>query len=394
MKNVQTYDVLKNIKHNLYTVLQLMFGLLAGIFLFNWLTVVRGSIDGVDPFYFLHAYDLSDFISNSLWLQLCEMLLFIACLVCFFVFGFKSDKKKRSAYDNFLEHREFFESESYLKQNDSYYRALVNDYLKVNSCFYERKGKVKFLYRKMTSYLYIQLIIAGLAFVGAFVAFQNAADHGNLYGNAIYLVAIGLMVILYIFMFYYMVVKHRKRCFQAYAIHVEPQQIRSNEFEFDASFMEYIANDAKLAKRADKMQKAGQNGIVPYIFSEPVTGWLLGGAAIEVVIIIFIVSIVISIVTPNSNKSTVSTLNIGKEDGTNKFSGIVIYGHAGEVYEISSYHAIMYHNTRTEYEAYSYLDYIEIRKDSAVVGWLRNNGSIDYANDYKGDQPFARWERR
>lgn len=39
-------------------------------------------------------------------------------------------------------------------------------------------------------------------------------------------------------------------------------------------------------------------------------------------------------------------------------------------------------------------DVLDERGDRVqTIGWLRGNGTVDYANDYEGDKPFMRWGR-
>ena len=71
----------------------------------------------------------------------------------------------------------------------------------------------------------------------------------------------------------------------------------------------------------------------------------------------------------------------------------VIYGSGNDKYEIDGYGYIMKYGQRTGFRLDGD-DVLDERGDRVqTIGWLRGNGTVDYANDYEGDKPFMRWGR-
>lgn len=395
------YDALKQMKLNLFTILQLAFGAAAGAFLCGWLSCPRykevghGYYDG--PFMFIEQLQQNvDYGMPNPYpaLQLVCMLACIICAVCFFVFSVLSKKRKEEAYKYFTEHRSEYEEDGYLAANGKYYRSMVNDYLKVNSCFYERKGKVISMYKKCTNYLFYPFIVSLLAVPVCIIGYSGMADDASKSGiaadGAIAIIfALAAMICWLAFVFYFLVVSHRRNAYKRYAVKMTAEQLNSDNYEFDEAFMNYIGGDEKLSARATKMQNAGQKGIVPYIFSEPVTAVLLGGMAVYVIVIVYIVALVISVIY--GNKGTAVAHSSGNTERRN--ARVVLYGGGNERYETNDYGEICKFGARTGFTVKGTEILNERGEKVETVGWLRDGSSrtVDYASDYSGEKPFRSW---
>lgn len=391
MEKEKQYDALKQMKCNVYTLLQLGFGALACLFCFIWLCFPVGG--GGDfayfsgPFEFINIMD--GYAVGRLVAQILFVLIFAASVVCFFVFGARSAKEQNKAFQYFLSHREEYENSEYLSANAKYYNAVLKDYLKVNSYFYEKNGKAVYLYKKLTGYMRAPLLVYFLLVVGCVAGSTYISAHDIPEKYMVFSFALVAAMCWAAFVFYYIIVKHRSRCFKRYAVTDNAQKISAGDYVFDEGFMEHISADEKLSARAIKMQNAGQKGLVAYIFSDRVTAILLGGAAIYMIVILFFVALVISIVSPSKGGASMVNANTS----TARAAKTVIYGSGNDKYEIDGYGYILKYGQRTGFRLDGD-DVLDERGDRVeTVGWLRGNGTVDYANDYEGDKPFMRWGR-
>ncbi len=340
------------------------------------------------PFEFRDAFD--EFAEGNAWpcLQMICMLLFLAFTVCFFVFGARASKEAKRAYEEFLSHREEYENQPDLSENNKYYRAMLKDYVKVNSYFDEKKGKVRFLYRTMTRFLRYPLIVCGLLVPACILGYALLNAHSEV--PAATAVAFGFAAALSCaaFALYFLVVQHRSGCFARYAANVTAAQLRSDDYAFDAVFMDRIAADEKLKRRAEKMQAAGQKGMFAYLFSDAVTAVLLGGMAVYLIVIVFFVALVVSIVSPGRGNAPASGTM------THPTRRLVLYG-AGpnERYETDGYGYVFKHGVRTSFRING-TEILNERGDRVeTAGWLREGShTVDYANGYEGETPFLRWD--
>ncbi|MDE6372884.1 MAG: hypothetical protein K2L72_00115, partial [Clostridia bacterium] len=361
------YDALMQMKLNLFTILQLAFGAAAGAFLCGWLSCPQYREMSYSyysgPFMFIEQIrDNVDYGAPNPYpaLQLVCMLACIICAVCFFVFGALSEKRKGEAYEYFTAHRDEYETENYLAANGKYYRSMVNDYLKVNSCFYGRKGKVISMYKKCTGYLFYPFIVSLLAVPVCVIGYSWSPDQNASNGSIAIIFALASMLCWFAFVFYYLVVSHRRRSYKRYAVKITVEQLNADDYDFDEAFMNYIGGDAKLSARATKMQDAGQKGIVPYVFSEPVTAVLLGGMAIYIIVIVYIAAVVITVVSGNKGlTSTKSSGNAQQRQGR-----IVLYGGGSDRYEVNDYGDICKFGART---GFIYVSYTNIRAHETVL---------------------------
>lgn len=392
MKEEKQYDALKRIKSNREKWLQLAFGALTCVFCCLWLCCPQYATSGWivyhGPFEFRALFGGYVEANAWPWLQMICMLLFLGCAVCFFVFGARSKKEEKRAYERFLAHREEYENQTYLSANAKYYKAILTDYVKVNSYFYEKRGKVRFLYRTMTRFLFYPLIACGVLVPACILGYAVTSAHSEVPAATAVMFGFAAAIACAAFVFYFLVVQHRSGCFARYAANVTPAQLQKGDYVFDSVFMEHISADAKLHKRAEKMQAAGQKGILAYLFSDAVTAVLLGGMAIYLIVIVFIVALVVSIVAPDRGASSSAWSH-----QTPSSRALVLYGGMNERYETDGYGYVFKHGARTSFRINGREILDERGERVETVGWLREGSqTVDYANGYAGETPFLRWE--